>query len=174
VPQLPDGITLKRNRDLAGRARHLQYRRGLLALIGVLPVLALLNFFGQKPVTTEANAAAASLSVTAPERLRGGLIFQVRTTVVAHRPIKHPAIVFDQGWWDSMSENSIAPNPISESSRDGRVVLSYGRLEAGQTLVSSIYFQANPTNVGTRRENVELDDGTRPIATVHRSLTVWP
>ena len=170
----PDGITLKRNRDLAGRARHVQYRRGLLALIAVLPILALLNAFGQKPVTTQASAPAASLSVTAPTRLRGGLIFQVRVTIVAHREIRHPTIVFDRGWWDSMSENSIAPNPVSESSRNGRVALSYDRLGAGRTLVSSIYFQANPTNVGTRREDVELDDGATPLVTVHRSLTVWP
>jgi hypothetical protein len=54
------------------------------------------------------------------------------------------------------------------------VALSYDRLGAGRTLVSSIYFQANPTNVGTRREDVELDDGATPLVTVHRSLTVWP
>jgi hypothetical protein len=174
VASTPDGITLKHNRDLAGRARHPQYRRLLLGLIAVLPLLALLNVFGQDPVTTQANAAAASLTVTAPTQLRGGLIFQVRVTVVAHQAIQRPEIVFDQGWWDSMSENSIAPNPARESSRNGRVALAYGKLAAGKTLICSIYFQVNPTNVGTRRENVEIDDGTTPLVAVHRSLSVWP
>lgn len=41
-------------------------------------------------------------------------------------------------------------------------------------LVFWIYFQVNPTNVGKRREDVELDDGATPIATVHRSLTIFP
>ena len=53
-------------------------------------------------------------------------------------------------------------------------MLSYGKLAAGQTLISWIYFQVNPTNVGKRREDVELDDGATPLAHVHRSLTIFP
>jgi hypothetical protein len=69
---VPEGVVLERNRDLAGRSHHPYYRRGLLCLIAVLPVLALLGVFGQKPSTTTAEAQAAKLSVTAPERLRSG------------------------------------------------------------------------------------------------------
>ena len=53
------------------------FRRTLLGLLAVLPVLALLNVFGQRPSTTSARAAAGDLAVTAPARLRSGLIFQV-------------------------------------------------------------------------------------------------
>ncbi len=73
-----------------------------------------------------------------------------------------------------MSVNSIEPNPASESTRNGSVVLSYGKLPAGRTLIVWIYFQVNPTNVGKRREDVELDDGSIAIARVHRSLTIFP
>jgi hypothetical protein len=54
------------------------------------------------------------------------------------------------------------------------VVLSYGKLEPGESLTSWIYFQVNPTNVGKRRENVELDDGETPLLNIHRSLTIFP
>jgi hypothetical protein len=169
----PDGLSRKRNLDLSGRARHPWYRRALLCSIATLPILPLLNVFGQHPTVSFAHAAAADLEVTAPARLRSGLIFQVRVNVIAHQDISKPQLVFDPGWWESMSENSMAPNPSSETNSNGRVVLSYNRLAAGHTLVVWMYFQVNPTNVGKRREDVELDDGATPITTVHRSLTIF-
>jgi hypothetical protein len=170
----PEGVVLERSRDLAGRRHHPYYRRLLLCAIAVLPVLALLGVFGQKPSTSSADTRAASLSVTAPTRLRSGLIFQVKVRVMAHRQIKKPEIVFDEGWWESMSVNSIEPEPTESSSKDGRVVLSYGKLEPGESLTSWIYFQVNPTNVGKRREDVQLDDSETPLVSVHRSLTIFP
>jgi hypothetical protein len=170
----PDGLSLERHRDLLGRSGHVWYRRALLAAIAVLPILALLNVFGQRPTTTSARASAADLVVTAPARLRSGLIFQVRVKVTAHQDIGKPQLVFDPGWWESMSENSMAPNPSNETNENGRIVLSYNKLAAGHTLVAWLYFQVNPTNVGKRREDVELDDGSSRITYVHRSLTIFP
>lgn len=170
----PDGIALDRHRDLRGRGHGLWGRRVVLCCIAVLPVLALLNVFGQHPTTSTANAAVASVSVTAPARLRSGLIFQVRVEVVAHQDMHELEIVFDKGWWESMSVNSIVPEPTEESSEDGRVVLSYGKLEAGHSLVCWIYFQVNPTNVGERAENIEVRDGSSPVAQIHRAITVFP
>jgi hypothetical protein len=172
--RLPDGLTLERNRDLRGRSGHAWYRRALLCLIAVLPVLALLNVFGQRPTVGSAHAIAADLQVTAPARLRSGLIFQVRVQVTAHLALAMPQLMFDRGWWDSMSVNSIVPNPSNQSTQNGSVVLSFNKLPAGHSLILWIYFQVNPTNVGKRREDVELEDGTTPIATVHRSLTIFP
>jgi hypothetical protein len=174
VAELPEGITLERDLELKGRVRGPWVRRALLCCVAILPVLALLNVFGQHPSTTSAYGPAASLSVTAPTRLRSGLIFQVKVKVVAHQAIKQPEIVFAEGWWESMSVNSIVPEPSESSSRDGRVVLTYGKLEPGQSLVSRIYFQVNPTNVGKRDEDVELNDGETPLVGVHRSLTIFP
>jgi hypothetical protein len=174
MTEVPEGLILERNRDLVGRTRHTYYRRLLLCLIAVLPVLALLDAFGQKPSTTIAEAPVAKLSVTAPERLRSGLIFQVRVEVFAHRDIHELKIVFDRGWWESMSVNSIVPEPTSEASQNGKVILSYGALPAGQLLAAWLYFQVNPTNVGTRREDVAITDGSTPLAELHRSLTIFP
>ena len=71
---------------------------------------------------SSAHAAAADLKVTAPDRLRGGLIFQVRVEVFAHRALSMPHLIFSQGWWESMSENSIAPNATDETSSTCRLL----------------------------------------------------
>ena len=68
----------------------------------------------------------------------------------------------------------MAPNPSSETNENGRIVLSYNKLAAGHTLIAWLYFQVNPTNVGKRREDVELDDGSTLITHAHRSLTIFP
>jgi hypothetical protein len=174
VTSTPDGITLERNRDLKGWRRSPWWRRALTCCIAALPVLALLNVFGQDPSTTSAASPDAGLTVTAPTRLRSGLVFQVKVSVTARREIGQLQLVFDEGWWESMSVNSIEPEPSNEGSHDGDLVLSYGNLPAGKRLVVWIYFQVNPTNVGKRRENVELEDGSRVLAQVHRSLTIFP
>jgi hypothetical protein len=98
----------------------------------------------------------------------------VRVKVVAHREIKQLQLAFDEGWWESMSVNSIEPNPSSETSHNGQVVLAYGNLPAGQTLISWLYFQVNPTNVGKRREDVAIQDGSKLLVRIHRSMTIFP
>ena len=52
------------------------------------------------------------------------------------------------GWVEGMQVNSIEPAAESETSRDGRVVLSYGDLEAGDVLRIWLQFEVDPTNVG--------------------------
>ena len=174
MPDLPDGIALERNRDLRSWMHSPWIRRVILCCIALLPVLALLDVFGQHPTTSSASSAAVSVNVTAPARLRSGLIFQVRTQVSARRDIGQLQLVFDKGWWESMSVNSIMPEPTEQSSDNGRVVLSYGKLPAGQTLVSWIYFMVNPTNVGKRSENLEVQDGSKVLLRIHRALTIFP
>lgn len=174
MAEVPDGITLERNRDLKGWLTSPIYRRALLACVAALPILALLGVFGQKPSTSVAHGAALDVRVTAPSRLRSGLIFQVHVQIAAHRQIKQLEVVFEEGWWDSMSVNSIVPEPSEESSDNGQVVLDYGQLQAGDSLSFWIYLQVNPTNVGKRREDVEVRDGGTPLAHIHRSLTIFP
>lgn len=170
----PDGISLERHVELAGRQQSPWLRRALLCCITALPVLALLNVFGQDPSSSTASSPAATLTVTAPEHLRSGLIFQVKVKVQAHQEIKQLQIAFDTGWWESMSVNSIEPNPGNQTSHNGQVVLGYGNLPAGQTLISWVYFQVNPTNVGKRREDVSIQDANKLLVRIHRSATIFP
>ena len=170
----PDGIVLKRHRDLDGRARNPWLRRVLLLAIAVLPVLALLNVFGQHPRTTTVSTPAVDVNVTAPARLRSGLIFQVRLEITARRDIRELEVVFDRGWWESMTVNSTIPEPSDVTSSDGRVVLHYGSLGQAHTLVSWVNFSVNPTNVGERQENIDIKDGPTELAHINRSMTIFP
>jgi hypothetical protein len=174
VAKLPQGLDEAKHVRMESRARHPWYRRGLFGLVCVLPVLALLNVFGQHPSTSSAGGADGTLRMSAPKRLRGGLLFQTRLEITAKRDLEHPQLVFSPGWFEELTENSIAPDPVEQSSSNGRVTLSYGALGAGQKLTVWVDYQVNPINVGRRTANVQLNDGPRPIARIDRNLTVLP
>lgn len=174
MADLPDGLTLARHRDLAGRGRETVARRSLLWLIAILPALALAGVFGQHESSTRVAGPAATVVVRAPERLRGGLAFQARFDIRAHRPIAHPTIVLSQGWWDGMTIGNSAPTPASTASLGGGVALTYPALATGGRLRVWLSFQVNPTSFGARREDVVLADGTRPLVHLRRSLTILP
>ena len=171
---MPDTIVLKRDRDLDGRMWHIWVRRGLLTLVGLIPLLALFNVFGQRPITASAGEPAASLSVYAPTRLRGGLIYMARFTVHARQDLKEATVVLDPGWAESITINTIEPSPVGEASRNGRLSFDLGHIAAGQKYILFMHFQVNPTNVGRRSQDVSLDDGETRILTINRSVTVFP
>jgi len=149
-------------------------RRAVLVLLGLVVIAGLLNRFGQHPAESQARVAAATLRLSAPAVVRGGLFFQSRLDVRAAQPIEHPRIVLDAGWLEGMQVNSIEPAPVGEAARDGRVVLSYDALEPGDVLRVWLQFEVNPTNVGHRSYAVELDDAERPIARLSPSITALP
>jgi hypothetical protein len=174
VAELPDGLDEATHVQMSGRRSHPWYRRVLFALVCAVPVLALLNLFGQHPSTATASGADGTLKLSAPKHLRGGLLFQARFEMTANRDLVHPQLVLSPGWFEELTENSIVPDPVAQSSSNGRVVLSYGPLKAGQKLTVWIDYQVNPINVGRRTANAEFTDGPRPIAEIHRDLTVFP
>ncbi len=134
-------------------------RRSLLGLVVVLALLALFDVFGQSPSTTSAAAAAATLHVDSPGAVRGGLLYQVRFTVEAHRDLKSATLVLDTGWLDGLTVNTIEPSPVNEASRNGKLALELGHVPAGEKYVLFVDYQVNPTTVGTRTQTVALDDG---------------
>jgi hypothetical protein len=170
----PSGLAHERHVALSGRGAHPVVRRVALAVLAVLAGLALLNVFGQHPSTSRASAGFATLEVQSPTVLRGGLIFQTRITVHARTPIAHPTIVLRRGWFESMSVNSIVPNPTGQTAVDGAVRLSFPKLAAGQTSTVWLYFQVNPTNVGRRSEDVTLEGDRGQRLAIDRSVTVMP
>jgi hypothetical protein len=69
----------------------------------------------------------------------------------------------------------IEPSPVSETSDNGRLAFTLGRIPAGKSFILFLQFQVNPTNVAWHRpQNVQLDDGRTVLATVHHSITVFP
>jgi hypothetical protein len=174
VPKIPDAVVLRRDRDLETRRNDIWIRRGLFALVCAVPVLALLNVFGQRPQTSAAASAAAKLTVLAPARVRGGLLYQARFRISAKKKLAQAALVLDRGWLDGMTLNTIEPQSVSEASDNGKLGLDLGPIAAGQSYVLYIDIQVNPTTVGRQDQTVTLYDGKRALATVHRTLTVFP
>jgi hypothetical protein len=171
---IPDGIVLKRDRDLEGRRHEIWLRRGLFALMPTLCLLALLNVFGQRPTTSSATSAAASLEVEAPGSVRSGLLYGARFRVTATRPLANATLLLDPGWLEAMTVNTIEPSPVDEGSVDGKLKLELGPIDAGDTFVLFVDFQVNPTNVGRRDQDVQLLDGDEPLLEIDRSITIFP
>jgi hypothetical protein len=171
---VPDGIVLTRDRDLAGRRGEIWVRRGLFLLLPLVAVVALLNVFGQRPAALSKSADAASVKVYAPTRVRSGDLYEARFNVTARHDLKDARLELGSGWLESMSINSIEPQPEKETSENGSLRLDLGPLAAGESHLLFIYFQANPTNVGHRATPVDLFDGDQHVLRIDRSVTVFP
>ena len=173
MADLPAGLTRAENVD-ADSGAELAARRLLIGLIALFAVLALANVVGQVETTSRVIASGASLEVSAPTQVRGGLFFQGRFTIGAERQLEHATLVLDRGWLEGMHINTIEPAPVGESSRDGKLALDFGRVPPGDFLVAYLQFQVNPTNVGRRSQDVELYDDDQLLGRVDRTLTVLP
>jgi hypothetical protein len=174
VADQPDGIVLRRHRDLQGRRWHPWLRRALLGVIALVLVLALFDVFGQETSTTRAEAGAATLSVSAPGAVRGGLLFQARITTEAHTELRDATLVLNQAWINGLTVNTIEPSPLNEASRDGNLVFDLGHLPAGSKHVLYLDYQVNPTTVGSRTLRLELQDGKTPVTSLERTLRIFP
>jgi hypothetical protein len=173
VADIPDQLVLKIARDREGRRDVLGRRVAVTALV-LLIGLGLFNLFGQRPATTVAEAEAARLEVYAPKRVRGGLFYEARFTIDAIREVREATLVLDSGWAEGITINTVVPAPLGEASRNGRLAFELGRIPAGQKHVFFLQLQVNPTNVGHRSQDVDLYDGEELLATIDRTITVWP
>jgi hypothetical protein len=174
VADVPEYLTLARHRDLRGRERRPIARALGLGCLGIVCVLGLANVFGQRPSTDTAESAVARLDVYAPPKVRSGLYFEARFHVHAREEIEKATVVLEPGWLEGMTLNTIEPAPIGEASRDGRLVLELGRIPAGGEHILFLHFQVNPTNVGSRAQDVELYDGEDRLLAIDRTVKVFP
>jgi hypothetical protein len=174
VARAPDTLTLAHHRDLEGREERPFVRWLILAAILLLLVLGLANVFGQRPHTDTVAANGVELEVYSPRTLRSGLFFMSRFTIRAERELEQATLVFDPGWLEGMTLNTLEPAPVGEANRDGRLALDLGRVRAGTEHVFFLHFQVNPTNIGHRPQDVELHDGSTPLLHVDRTVTVFP
>ena len=174
MAEAPDGIVLRRHRDLEGRRWEEWVRRAILGLVAAAVLAGLLNAFGQRPSTSAKDSPTAHLKVYAPARVRGGLLFEARFTIEAHRDLKKATIVLSQGWLEGMTINTIEPSPVDEASRNGSLSLDLGHVPQGERHVLYMQFQVNPTNVGRRSADVQLQDGSKLLLSLHRTITIFP
>ena len=110
----------------------------------------------------------------APVHLRSGLVYAARFHITARDDIKDAFLVLDPSWAEGYTVNGLAPQPVTEADRNGRLAYGFGHIPAGQSLLFFMSLQVNPTEVGRRSQNVELDDGETPILTIHRKVTIFP
>jgi hypothetical protein len=174
VSDIPDRIVLVRHLELHAWGFKRPARYALLGLIGAFLVLGLFNVFGQNPETVTATSAKADLELYAPNRLRGGLLYEARFTVTAHERLNHAALRLGSGWAESQQMNTIEPSPIAETSRNGDLLFTLGSVPKGQKHVLYIEFQVNPTNVGRRGADVALYEGDARLLTIKRTIRVFP
>jgi hypothetical protein len=173
---VPDCLVLERHRDFEKRKLEEWMPRLGLAIYSLIPLLALFNLFGQRPAVEKvANPnGVATMQLSAPTKVRGGLLFQARFDIRAHKEIKDAVLVLDSGWAESMTINTIEPGASSETSRDGSLALDLGDIPAGKTWRQYLQFQANPVNAGSQSQGVTLYDGDVPLLHMNRTIHVWP
>ncbi|MGN6429866.1 MAG: hypothetical protein ACTHNB_03915 [Gaiellaceae bacterium] len=170
----PEAIDLARDRDMRGRDKGLWIRRSLFALIALVPLLALFNVFGQRPTTAKVTVPAATLSVYAPTKLRGGVLWEARFHITAHQDLKNAILRLGTGWAEGMSMNTIEPSPTGEASHDGQLDFTLGHIPSNHSFILYMQFQVNPTNVGHRSRSTTLFDGDTLVAAVHQKVSVFP
>ena len=173
---VPDYIDLARHRDFEKRRLERVLPNLLLCLVALLPILALFNVFGQSPETHKvANPnGVATMELSAPAKVRGGLLFQARIDIRAHKEIKDAVLVLDSGWLESMTLNTAEPGASSETSRDGSLAFDLGAIPAGKLWRQYLEFQANPVNIGSQSQGITLYDGNVPLLRMNRDMMVWP
>jgi hypothetical protein len=174
MDSLPHGLRHDRHVDLTARRGEPWARRALISLLAAVVVAALFDVAGQGAATRHAEAAAATLTVKAPTRVRGGLFFQGRFDIVAREHLSRPTIVLGNGWTEEMQLNTIEPSPKSETSSDGELELEFDPMRSGEHLTLWLQFEVNPNGVGRRDRGVTLRDGERTIAHIPGKITVAP
>jgi hypothetical protein len=114
------------------------------------------------------------LQVYAPSHLRGGLVYTARFTIDARRTLNRAVLVLAAGWADQYTFNGSAPQATSESSVDGKLGFTLGKIASGQHYTFFVSLQVNPTNVGYHDQTVWLYDGNKALLTIHRNVLIWP
>jgi hypothetical protein len=174
VADVPEQIDLERHRELTSLGFNRPVRYVLLTLLVAFVLLGLLNVFGQRSSTMTARSASADLELQAPSHLRGGLLFQARFTVRAHRKLDHAVLQLEPGWMENITINTIEPSPLAQTSRNGSLVLTLGPVDAGDHFTLYMDFQVNPVNVGRRSAGVILYDGDERLVHIDRKISVFP
>jgi hypothetical protein len=170
----PVGIDRARHQDLTGRNHHVWWRRAALLIIATVPVLGLLNVFGQHATPVSYQSPAASLLINSPSHVRGGLVFTTEIVITPHRQLHDARLYLDNGWFEAMSLNGVAPQPSTEYAQGRWQVWAFGKIPAATAFHVWISWQTNPTNLGRHSQAVALYDGGTQLMTADRILTVFP
>jgi hypothetical protein len=171
---VPAGIDPARHHDLAGRNWHVWWRRAVLLLIATVPVLGLLDVFGQHAAPVSYQDPVASMVVNSPVHVRGGLTFTTEIVITPHVQLNDAQLYLDNGWFEAMTFNGAVPQPSNESAQGRWQVWDFGKLPAATPFHVWISWQTNPTNIGRHSQAIALYEGGSRIMTIQRTTTIFP
>ncbi len=167
----PDGIGDKHVRPVRGWRRHASPLA--LAIFGGVVVLALTGMLGHER-DWQAEVAGTLLAVHAPETIRNGEFFEIRTTVESDEPIDELVIGVATSLWEDMTVNTIIPAATKEVGKDGEFRFTFDRLDAGSVFELKVDLQVNPDILGGNEGDITVYDGEDAITNVTIGMTVLP
>ena len=151
-----------------GKELGLWTRRAIVAVLVGVAALAVWGVFGQRDRESTATGNGVTMTVSAPDVVRGGLVLPGDDRHHGDGGVEHPRLVLDDGWVEGLQVNSIEParGVRDLARRAGRALLRRARSPVTGCKVW-LQFQVDPTNPGARSHGLELDDETR-TARPHR------
>ena len=175
MPSIDEQIEAARRLDERTASWRLWARRTGVTLLVAVPVIALFNVLGQRATTTTTNTPAVSVSLHAPSTVRGGLLFQAKVTIVAHRTLPNVTLKLGNGWLDGITMNTDEPGGTTETATaDGGLSLSFGTLKPDQPFVQYCEFQVNPTSWGRRSQPLSVFSNNVQLVHINHTMTVIP
>jgi hypothetical protein len=174
VAALPDQLDRKTHVDLRGFDLERYFRAALLLIFVGISAAGLANVFGQHTDVTSVDSPEAKLALDAPRAARGGLIYQAKFRVDAHRDLAKPTLVLAPGWFDGLTINTVQPDAVTWGQRNGLNTIQLPAIAAGDHFVLRLQYQVNPTVIGVHDQDVQLTEGGAPIASIDHSQTIFP
>jgi hypothetical protein len=171
---LPIAIDRARHHELAGRYRHVWWRRIALMVLAAIPVLALFDVFGQRTVLAGADTSVVSLVVNSPAHVRGGLIVTTEIVITPHQQLQDARLFLGSGWFEGITLNGITPQPSTFTAQGRWQIWDFGKIAAGHQFQVWISWQVNPTSAGTRSQDVALYNKGTHLVNIHRAITIFP
>lgn len=101
-------------------------------------------------------------------------MYEARFEISATGALNDAHLVLSSGWLEGITINTIEPSVSDETSADGQLSLALGRIPAGHVFVLFMQSQVNPTTVAHRKLDANLFEGGTLVASIHRTLTVFP
>jgi hypothetical protein len=169
--RLPDGLDASHLRGAAGIRKHASLLG--LAVLAIAMAFALTGLAGVEETRTD-ESEVATVRWHAPARIRNGEFFEMRLGVEAHEAIDELVVRVEASLWEDFTVNTFFPAATEETSEDGELRFTFGRVDAGTSFLMKVDAQINPDMLWRNEGVVSVYDGDEPIARVPVVIEVLP
>ena len=171
-PSCPQGIDAS---HIEAKDWHRHANPAAVLALGLLLAAALAGAFGGQPHPTRTiTTPSANITLQLPERIRNGMFFEMRANIETKRPFTDLTLAVSSSYWRDLTINTMIPGPAEETSENGLYRLSYGPIDANQTLTIKFDGQINPPLFGGTQGDILLLDGDVVVATIPVKMRVLP